>query len=404
MKKPLMSVLFLTWVMNSVGQMVQDGDMEAPDLTAWSNYGTPAVKAKVFDAERQSTVLHVASGGVQQVSIPVEAGKSYTLRLKARVASGTLRVSLGIKTSNSDFEGHAYDLGVVNYGAWNSMTRRFTVPEDFTSDFRLVMGNSSGECWMDDVEIVEGQSADLVLDGDMEGTDLGIWWAWGTPVVKEKSLIEPHAGSRAIHFRTVSGTNWIANRSGLQQRYLPVATSRWYRLSFWYRVSAGTLCPRLGNNDSNNDFEFGLGEFPVLANTDGEWRYYERVFKTPDVITGDFRLVLPLISYNYLTKTTNDYSEAEVDDLRIGPFEEKVPLVLDLDIAVTGADGTFQWNMTNGVVYSLEYTTNLTPGAVWRAVRNYGGLRGYDGSCSATVDVTKLLTGYSNFFFRVRAQ
>lgn len=404
MKKAIaiLGSVLMSWCASA--QIVQDGDMESADTNAWLDWGAPLVKAKEFDAERGSTVLHVATGGVQQLNLPVTAGAEYTLRLSAKVKTGTLRVLLGIQDSNSDFEGRFYELGVANYGDWNSMERRFTVPAGFTHDFRLALIASAGEAWVDDVTITAGQDTRIVLDGDMEGSQFGQWWCWGTPELKEKSAADPRGGAQSLHFRTFSGTNWIANRSGLQQRFVPVATGRWYRLSFWYRVASGTLCPRLGHNDSNNDYQFGLAEFPVLAATDGEWRFYERAFKTPDAITGDFRLVLPLNPYNYLTKTTNEFAEAEVDDLVIEPFDEKREIIPDMDIALAGSEGLFQWPVTNGLVYSLEYTTNLTPGSVWRAVRNYGGVPGFDGHCSATVDVSKVLTGYSNFFFRLRAQ
>lgn len=144
----------------AITNVVTDGNMELNDLNPWIKWGSPGVLQKsLLESVSPVRSLYVDTrvslgGGVQQLAIPVRAGKSYRLSFRYKLLSGNLRQLLGIKTSNSDFEGKPFST-VQAGGAWQLRTRDFTVPQNFVGDFRLVFTLRAGEVFLDDVSIVE---------------------------------------------------------------------------------------------------------------------------------------------------------------------------------------------------------------------------------------------------------
>lgn len=140
--------------------ILSDGDMEANILEPWRRYGPPQVleksQAMAFEGVQS---MHIqgneltGKGGFQQVNIPVEAGKTYTLSLYYFIVEGNFNTWMGIKTSNGAFDGRVDTL--VTPGEWQLYTRQFTVPDNFIDDFRYMLNMQGGEAYIDSVEINE---------------------------------------------------------------------------------------------------------------------------------------------------------------------------------------------------------------------------------------------------------
>lgn len=85
----------------------------------------------------------------------------------------------------------------------------------------------------------------LVPDGDMEAVDTSFWRNYGTPTTVEKVLDT----TRTLHLMTNGG-------GGMQQTNIPVIAGHTYELSYEAKVVSGApLYVRLGDNDSNADFQ-----------------------------------------------------------------------------------------------------------------------------------------------------
>ncbi|MEK9132870.1 MAG: carbohydrate binding domain-containing protein, partial [Patescibacteria group bacterium] len=138
--------------------LVMDGNMEANNLIEWGNYGVPTVPTEksAVRAKSPTKSLHInttrATAGVQQLDVPLKAGKKYRLTFYYNLVSGALTPRLGIGTSNSDFEGKIVSLSSTG-GIWKQYIRDFTVPANFVRDFRLLAIIKNGEGYIDDVNI-----------------------------------------------------------------------------------------------------------------------------------------------------------------------------------------------------------------------------------------------------------
>jgi hypothetical protein len=103
----------------------------------------------------ENTAFYVNSkdsrGGFQFTGVEVEAGVTYTLSFDAEILSGRFRPTLGIKSSNYDFE--KFYPSYYRNGGMTNYTRTFTVPTDYKGDFRLVFKTRNAEVWVDNIEI-----------------------------------------------------------------------------------------------------------------------------------------------------------------------------------------------------------------------------------------------------------
>ncbi len=140
--------------------ILSDGDMEAMTLEPWRRYGQPQIleKSQALATEGLQS-MHVKSsevngrGGFQQLGIPVEAGKTYTLSFDYFIVTGHFNTWLGIKNSNGAFDGRVDSLIIPD--SWQQYSREFTVPLDFTDDFRLMFNTQNSELYIDTLQIQE---------------------------------------------------------------------------------------------------------------------------------------------------------------------------------------------------------------------------------------------------------
>ncbi|PJC37531.1 hypothetical protein CO046_00105 [Candidatus Peregrinibacteria bacterium CG_4_9_14_0_2_um_filter_53_11] len=270
--------------------LVTNGSFEAAELTPWRAWGRPVtMQPSGDDATDGSQSLYLdtrgLNAGIQQLGLPVEAGKSYRLSFSYNHSEGTVEPVLGIASSNADFEGMYVKLSPTE-GQWLSYTREFTVPETFERDFRLVLRIRNGQGYLDNVSLEEmNQAPALVADGSFEAAETTAWRAWGSPTTLQTSANEASEGAQSMYIDT-RGIN-----GGVQQLPIAVEAGKHYRLEFDYNHSEGTVEPVLGIASSNVDFEL---IYDKLQPTGGVWQPYMREFTVPADFVRDFRLVFRL--------------------------------------------------------------------------------------------------------------
>lgn len=296
-----------------VATLVQDGDMEMAGVVNWRNYGAPVNKEKTsFRAysTQNSIRLNTAgtNAGIQQLAIPVQAGKSYRFSFYYNNLTGTLKSWLGIRSSNGDFEGKIVSLPATA-GVWKLYSREFTVPPDFLSDFRVVILLTDGDAYIDNVAIEEIAPLSFVRDGDMELNGLENWRNWSVPSSPtEKTNVSSHSPTKSIHLTT------LGTHAGIQQTNILLRAGKNYRYSFYYNLLSGTLETNLGIRSSNSDFE---GKSVSLSPTNGQWKEYVREFTVPATFVNDFRVIIRIRN-----------GEGYTDDVKIEEIQS-VPLVKD---------------------------------------------------------------------------
>ncbi len=276
---PLPLVAWICLPAVASGQL-QDGDMEAPTVAAWTPYGVPAAMDKGPDAHQGALSLHIQSDrghGAQQMGLSRERGARFRLVVYHRVLSGEAEVRVGWGSSNRDLAGLRARLAPSQ--AWERYERIFTTPGT-PGDLRVVLV-VRGEALFDDVtlEALPGAPGeDLVVDGAMESTEVEGWEPYGTDVSFEKSEAERFSGVRSLHV--------VSTRHGVQQAGLSRNAGGTFRLDMRYRVESGSMIVRLGWGTSNRDMERTVVVYPS-----GGWAELERVVTAPGS-PGDLRLVL----------------------------------------------------------------------------------------------------------------
>jgi len=325
--------------------VVCDGDMELNDYvpgrvgtTNWVQWGNPNTLSKqTYFGLSGTHSLYVNSlergAGVQQTNIGVEAGKSYRFSFHYRLESGEIRPRLGVNDSNSDFEGR-YDkiTSDIHSGDWSEYSREFTVPENFSGDFRVVISGVDAEFYIDDVQVTELDpqivSPALLIDGNMEAAGTANWLRWGNPTNMEKVAYEGYGGVQSLYLEA------SAQGSGFQQLNLPLQPGKTYRLSFFYRVLSGQVRQLIGINSSNADFE---GKRRDINPENAQWNQYTREFTMPEEINGPVNLVFTIRDgEGYFDDITleeinqlNRVADADMEQLGVGNWQRYgVPLSL----------------------------------------------------------------------------
>ncbi|PIR26338.1 MAG: hypothetical protein COV43_02070 [Deltaproteobacteria bacterium CG11_big_fil_rev_8_21_14_0_20_42_23] len=342
----------------SAGQspLVLDGNMESANVDLWRSYGNPGVKEKSSDEFTdgiQSMHLNTigTDGGIQQLNIPVEAGKWYEYSFQYKLNEGELRTLLGINSSNTDFEGKISILSPTN-GNWISFSRKFQVPADYSSGLRIVAATRAADVYIDNVQLKETEWQNLLKDGNMEFAGVAEWRSYGNPAVKEKSIAEAVSGVQSIYLNTI-GTN-----GGIQQLDIPVEPGRWYECAFQYKLTEGELRTLLGINSSNVDFE---GKTTRITNINENWTQYTRQFRVPDNFTSGFRLVIS-------TRPADVY----LDNITIRPIP-KPGLIIDGDMEAVGVGA---WRSYASPAIKIKSEDEFVGGAQSMHINTAGGTGG----------------------------
>ncbi len=277
-------------------QLLADGDMEAPGVEAWRDYGATQLKEKstaVVLGGEQSLHLRATGLGVQQTDLTRAQGQQVLVSLNLYLVSGAARVLVGWGNSNSDMD-RRYDV-LSQTGRWLRFERLVETPAE-AGDLRLVV-LLYGEAYLDDAQVGllgAAEQPDLLQDGDMEQAHTLYWDDYGLPSGKDKTLAERSGGLRSL---------WVqAARSGVQQQVAGAQPGGRYALGLWYRVLTGSTRVRLGWNTSNRD----LSGVDAILRPAAVWAYYQREVELP-ASAGGLRLVFQVDGEVYL------------DDLRLDP-------------------------------------------------------------------------------------
>lgn len=148
----------------------------------------------------------------------------------------------------------------------------------------------------DDVNDNFGVQPNLIVDGDFEIGNMNSWLRYGTPSLVEKSW-DQTVGSRVLHI--------LAGSGGTQQTHIPVVAGRTYELRYDVKVSRGTVSVRLGNRNSNFDFQ-GADQIQRATAT-----YITKTRRFVAPVSTDFRLVMAVRNADV---SIDNISIVEVDE------------------------------------------------------------------------------------------
>ncbi|MBU0661441.1 carbohydrate binding domain-containing protein [Patescibacteria group bacterium] len=177
-------------------------------------------------------------------------------------------------------------------------------------------------------------------------TEMRRWVRYGHPIKLYQESGEMYVDAR--------GTS-----SGVQQRGLNVIPGETYELKFKYKLESGRIYPRLGDNDSNRDFE---GNNDRVYPTNGEWKEYHRVFIAPS--STDFRLVI-----------NGKDAEFSLDDIFITPHDT-TNLVVDGNIEwLNPHDAWRSWGPNQLFSHSLWVNPATRQQMVVNALETSGGFQ-----------------------------
>lgn len=237
-----------------IASVLANGSFDT-DLSPWSGWGNSSTREWVKAGEDGSGCVHLVNPTdadpwsaqmVQNFSSPLEPGKTYTLRFKARasIAAGSLQF---VVQNNKTYKGEGYVTTAVGT-KWQTYELTITTKADDLNQFCVNFGKVAAEYWIDDVQFGEKKEDPMtnVLAGDatdFEGGTTGGWGSWGSN--KESGTVESGKGkdgSYGLVLKTKKdGNYWEAQCAYTFDTYLDA--SKKYLIQFWAKsnTSAGKL-------------------------------------------------------------------------------------------------------------------------------------------------------------------
>lgn len=237
-----------------IASVLANGSFDT-DLSPWSGWGNSSTREWVKAGEEGSGCVHLVNPTdanpwsaqmVQNFSSPLEPGKTYTLRFKARasIAAGSLQF---VVQNNKTYKGEGYVTTAVGT-KWQTYELTITTKADDLNQFCVNFGKVAAEYWIDDIQFGEKKEDPMtnVLAGDatdFEGGTTGGWGSWGSN--KESGTVESGKGkdgSYGLVLKTKKdGNYWEAQCAYTFDTYLDA--SKKYLIQFWAKsnTSAGKL-------------------------------------------------------------------------------------------------------------------------------------------------------------------
>ncbi len=237
-----------------IASVLANGSFDT-DLSPWSGWGNSSTREWVKAGEDGSGCVHLVNPTdanpwsaqmVQNFSSPLEPGKTYTLRFKARasIAAGSLQF---VVQNNKTYKGEGYVTTAVGT-KWQTYELTITTKADDLNQFCVNFGKVAAEYWIDDIQFGEKKEDPMtnVLAGDatdFEGGTTGGWGSWGSN--KESGTVESGKGkdgSYGLVLKTKKdGNYWEAQCAYTFDTYLDA--SKKYLIQFWAKsnTSAGKL-------------------------------------------------------------------------------------------------------------------------------------------------------------------
>jgi hypothetical protein len=144
--------------------------------TEWASTGSKSMRWIVFAGITQKDIHQIT---------PYVVGKTYTVKAKVRIAApftGVPSLNFGIRA----FGGSpgAFSTPILNQVGVQDVSLTFVMPAGTTSAFVRVgcaAAVTSGELWVDDLIVVEGNYTDGYFDGDTQDTIINVYSWTGTP-------------------------------------------------------------------------------------------------------------------------------------------------------------------------------------------------------------------------------
>ncbi len=219
----LVGVLMLP-AMSHANNLVVDGDMEMEHFDEWRIYGAPGRTWKTNEASMSGQYSMFVSttpglrGGFQKMMthgtpVEVEAGGTYALNFNYKFAtsSGYISSMLGIRTSNADFEN---GLRFIRYSdlEWHAAEERiFTVPEEYTHDFRIIISSRWTQAFIDDLSVtyINQAPSSTFVDSGITITTHTVHIAYTTFDRESDMLNFNQSDTSGIEYRVGDGA-WIA--------------------------------------------------------------------------------------------------------------------------------------------------------------------------------------------------
>lgn len=237
-----------------IASVLANGSFDT-DLSPWSGWGNSSTREWVKAGEDGSGCVHLVNPTdadswsaqmVQNFSSPLEPGKTYTLRFKARasIAAGSLQF---VVQNNKTYKGEGYVTTAVGT-KWQTYELTITTKADDLNQFCVNFGKVAAEYWIDDIQFGEKKEDPMtnILAGDatdFEGGTTGGWGSWGSN--KESGTVESGKGkdgSYGLVLKTKKdGNYWEAQCAYTFDTYLDA--SKKYLIQFWAKsnTSAGKL-------------------------------------------------------------------------------------------------------------------------------------------------------------------
>ena len=237
-----------------IASVLANGSFDT-DLSPWSGWGNSSTREWVKAGEDGSGCVHLVNPTdanpwsaqmVQNFSSPLEPGKTYTLRFKARasIEAGSLQF---VVQNNKTYKGEGYVTTAVGT-KWQTYELTITTKADDLNQFCVNFGKVAAEYWIDDIQFGEKKEDPMtnVLAGDatdFEGGTTGGWGSWGSN--KESGTVESGKGkdgSYGLVLKTKKdGNYWEAQCAYTFDTYLDA--SKKYLIQFWAKsnTSAGKL-------------------------------------------------------------------------------------------------------------------------------------------------------------------
>ena len=259
-----------------IASVLANGSFDA-DLSSWSGWGNSSTREWVKAGEDGSGCAHLVNPTdanpwsaqmVQNFSMPLEAGKTYTLRFKARcnIDAGSLQF---VVQNNKTYKGEGYVTAAVGT-KWQTYELTITTKADDLNQFCVNFGKVAAEYWIDDIQFGEKKEDPMtnVLAGDasdFEGGTTGGWSSWGSN--KESGTVETDMGKDGGYGLVLKtkkdGNYWEAQCAYTFDSYLDA--SKKYIIQFWAKsnTAAGKLQfqyqngTTYGSQGAYNEFSVG---------------------------------------------------------------------------------------------------------------------------------------------------
>lgn len=276
----------------SPATLIQDAGFENYGTTGvstdWRSYGIDHIRLtneEVFEGDYALALDTIGgSGGVQQLGLPVEAGKTYRLTFNQKLLSGEMKVWFGVGTSNSDFEGST--LLAYPKGIWQPLVREITIPQvvekngvsyvntDGTiRDFRLMINVKNGLGYVDGVSLKEISAAEK---SSIYQFGTANWKNYNSiPVLEEMIIDQQDPANSSLHLVTANQV------SGIEQ-VIKVEAGHTYELSYEALVQSGRVTPYMIIRGISKYTDFDGFVNPLYSYSHQDYTAVSRIFTVPE--------------------------------------------------------------------------------------------------------------------------